>query len=129
MLTNSLMTFNSIYVFTNFVISGNVLLKSTEGAMKGLLGVLKTEIKSSFISKIGALFMKKTFNNIKERFDYSKQGGAVLLGCKKLLIKAHGNSTADSFCACIEQMYTMHKGKLIDHIVKNLEKVGLGANE
>ena len=105
--------------------SGNVLLKSTEGAMKGLLGALKKEIKSSLLSKIGALFMKKTFRNLKTKFDYSKQGGAVLLGCKKLLVKAHGNSKADSFCACINQMHEMHKGKLIEKISKNLVKAGL----
>lgn len=105
--------------------AGNVLLKSTEGAMKGLLGALKTEIKSRFWSKVGALFMRKTFKTLKNRFDYSKQGGAVLLGCKKLLVKAHGNSKAVSIATCIEQMYTMHKGKLISKITKNLEKAGL----
>jgi len=108
--------------------AGNVLLKSTEGALKGLLGELKSEIKARFWSKVGALFMGKTFKNLKAKFDYSKQGGAVLLGCKKLLVKAHGNSKAISIEVCIEQMYTMHKGKLIDKITKNLEKAGLGAS-
>ena len=109
--------------------AGNVLLKSTEGAMKGLLHALKHEIKSRFISKIGALFMKKTFKNLKAKFDYSKHGGAVLLGCKKLLIKAHGNSKAESIAVCIEQMFTMHKGKLIDKITKNLDKAGIGESD
>lgn len=103
--------------------AGNVLLKSTEGAMKGLLNVLKTEIKAGFWSKIGALFMKKTFSNIKAKFDYSKQGGAVLLGCQKLLVKAHGSSKADSICACIEQVFAMNKGELIKNISKGLEAV------
>lgn len=106
--------------------AGNVLLKSTEGAMKGLLSSLKSEIKSSFMSKIGALFMKKTFKNLKGRFDYSEKGGAVLLGCKKLLVKAHGNSKANSIAACIEQMYSMHKGKLIEKITDKLGKSSIG---
>lgn len=101
--------------------AGNVLLKSTEGAMKGVLTALKSEIKSRTMSKIGALFMKGTFKALKNRFDYSKQGGAVLLGCKKLLVKGHGSSTADSVSACIEQVRDMHKGKLISKIIKNLE--------
>lgn len=106
--------------------SGNVLLKATEGAMKGLLSVLKTEIKSSFVSKMGALLMKKTFKNIKEKFDYSKQGGAVLLGCKKILVKSHGSSKAESIAVCIEQAYSMHKGKLIEKITKSLDEAGVG---
>ena len=110
--------------------AGNVLLKSTEGAMKGLLNVLKKDIKSSFLSMIGALFMKGTFGRIKSKFDYNKFGGAVLLGCKKLLVKAHGNSKASSFATCIEQVCAMHEGKLIEKITESLDKAGLkDANE
>lgn len=105
--------------------AGNVLLKSTEGAVKSILKVLKAEIKSSLVSKIGALFMKKTFRNIKGRFDYNKQGGAVLLGCKKLVVKAHGSSTSDSIYACINQLVSMSEGKLLQKIIKNLDLVGL----
>lgn len=105
--------------------AGNVLLKSTEGAMKGILNALKEDIKSSFLSKIGAVFMKGTFDRLKAKFDYSKQGGAVLLGCKKLLVKAHGNSKASSFVSCVEQVYAMHQGKLIDKISKSLTDAGV----
>lgn len=109
--------------------AGNVLLKSTEGAIKSLLKVLKTEIKSSFISKIGALFMKKSFGNVKKKFDYNKHGGAVLLGCKKLVVKAHGSSKAESIANCVEQLYTMAKGGLLDSISNNLKISGLSENE
>ena len=109
--------------------AGNVLLKSAEGAIKSLLKVMKTEIKSHFASKIGALFMKKTFKNIKKKFNYSEQGGAVLLGCKKLVVKAHGSSKSASICECVNQMYNMVKGKLIDKISKNLELSGIGEND
>ena len=67
--------------------------------------------------------MKKAFRNIKKNFDYSSQGGAVLLGCKKLVVKSHGSSTADNFIACINQVITMAEGKLVDNISKSLEKV------
>lgn len=103
--------------------AGNVLLKSTEGAMIGVLKALKSEIQSSAMSKFGALFMKKTFKSLKEKFDYSSQGGAVLLGCQKLLVKGHGSSSAESIMACVEQVYNMHKGKLIHKITKSLEDV------
>jgi len=109
--------------------AGNVLLKSTEGAIKNLLSVMKAEIKSSFWSKIGALFMRKTFKNIKGGFDYSKYGGAVLLGCKKLVLKAHGSSNAESIKNCIGQLYTMAKGNLITNIVGQLKNSGLEDNE
>ena len=109
--------------------AGNVLLKSTEGAIKSLLKVMKTEIKSSLCSKIGALFMKRTFDNIKGKFDYSKYGGAVLLGCKKLVLKAHGSSNAESIANCIDQLYNMAKGQLVDKISGLLKNSGLEDNE
>jgi len=109
--------------------AGNVLLKSAEGALKGLLSSLKEEIKSSFSSKIGYLFMRKSFKNLRAKFDYSKQGGAVLLGCKKLLVKSHGNSKAESIAICIDQMYTMHKGKLIEKISQSLAKAGISGDD
>ena len=109
--------------------AGNILLKSTEGAIKNLLKVMKREIKSSFASKVGALFMRKTFKNIKKNFDYSSFGGAVLIGCKKLVVKAHGSGKADNFTACLNQVYSMHKGKLLSKIAKNLEKISEQNNE
>ena len=85
---------------------------------------LKQSIKSSFLSKIGALFMKKTFATVKSKFDYNQFGGAVLLGCKKLLVKGHGSSKANSIYNCIKQVVTMNEGKLIENIVNNLPKLG-----
>lgn len=107
--------------------SGNVLLKASEGCAKNLLGVMKEEIKSSAMSKIGALFMKKTFKEVKKRFDYNQFGGAVLLGCKKLLVKGHGSSKDTSFYNCIKQVVSMSEGNLVESIKENLSK--LVANE
>lgn len=109
--------------------AGNVLLKSAEGSVKCLLKTMKKEIKSSFSSKIGALFMSGTFKKLKKQFSTSTYGGAVLLGCKKLVVKAHGNSNATSIKVCINQMYNMAKGKLVDKISKNLESKGIGSDE
>jgi len=109
--------------------AGNVLLKSTEGAIKSLLRVMKTEIKSSLVSKIGALFMSGTFKKIKGRFDYSKYGGAVLLGCKKLVLKAHGSSKAESIANCINQLYNMAKSNLVEKITSQLKSSGIEDNE
>lgn len=109
--------------------AGNVLLKSAEGAVKFLLKTMKKEIKASFFSKIGALFMGGTFKKLKKQFSTSNYGGAVLLGCKKLVVKAHGNSNAVSISVCINQMYNMAKGKLVDKISHNLETKGIGNNE
>lgn len=109
--------------------AGNVLLKSTEGAVLTLLGMLKKEIKSSVMSSIGALFMKKTFKNLKSKMDYNQKAGAVLLGCKKIIVKSHGNSKAESIYLSIKLAYDMHKANLCQIIEEEVSKVKVEVDE
>ena len=102
--------------------AGNVLLKSTEGSILSVLNMLKAEIMDGVMSKIGALFMKRVFKNLKAKLDYSKHGGAVLLGCKKLIVKSHGSSKAESICASIKQVIDMDKANLVNLIAEYVEK-------
>lgn len=96
--------------------SGNVLLKGTEGAVLMVMKKLKTEIKKSFWSKIGALFMKKTFKNLKSDLNIEAQGGSILLGVKKILIKVHGSSSSTSFEAAIEQAIELKENNVIEKL-------------
>ncbi len=108
---------------------GNVLLKSAEGAILTMLGLLKDGIKSSFASKIGYLFMKKTFKKLKNTLDYNNLGGAVLLGCKKIIIKGHGSSKAKSVCECLNQAVMMSKANICDEIEAKIQEVKVEENE
>lgn len=104
--------------------NGNVLLKSTEGAIKFVLKNIKQSIKQRFLSKLGALFMKKTFSELKQNLDYSKYGGAVMLGCKKVVVKCHGDSKADSITNAIMQVVDAHNAKLCEIIDNNISQFG-----
>ena len=84
--------------------AGNVLLKSTEGTVLTVLKMLKTEIKSKLRCKIGALFMKPAFKNLKSKLDYSSYGGSQFIGCKKIVVKAHGTSKAENIYECVKQI-------------------------
>ena len=101
---------------------GNVALKSTEGAIMTVLGFLKAGIKSRFLSKIGALFMKKTFDDLKGKLDYNKKGGAVLLGISKVVVKGHGSSKAESIKMAIKQAYGLYKAGFVEEIKELLKK-------
>lgn len=108
---------------------GNVLLKSAEGALLTMFDLLKQGIKSSFSSKIGYVFMKKTFKGLKKTLDYNKHGGAVLLGCKKIIVKGHGSSKATSICECLKQVALIHKTNVIDEISKKIQDVKVVESE
>ncbi len=86
--------------------SGNVAVKSIEGAAKCIIAVLKKNIMSSFKAKLGFLFMKKAFKNTMKEMDYNRRGGAVLLGVNGVICKAHGSSKAPAIKAALFQAET-----------------------
>ncbi len=108
--------------------SGNIALKTTEGTALAVMQIIKQNIMASFWAKVGyALFMKKAFKNIKRVMDYSKYGGAVLLGIDKVVVKSHGSSKADSICASVLQAKAAAQSGLVPSIKQMLEKVDLEA--
>ena len=92
--------------------SGNVLCKATEGACLEMLKLLKSTMTKSLKNKIGAAFLKKDILKLKDFMDYNNYGGAVLLGCCKTIVKAHGSSKAITIKHCIEQAYKIEKSNL-----------------
>ena len=104
--------------------AGNALLKGTEGAVGAVISILKQSIKSHFLSKIGYLFMKQTFKDIKNRVDIlSKHGGSPLLGCKKLVVKNHGSCKRNNILSSIEQTIVLHENHLNQKIEEAIGKL------
>ena len=108
--------------------SGNVLLKGTEGATLMVLKKLKNEIKNSFFAKIGALFMRKAFKNIRSSLNVNAYGGSVLIGLKKILIKVHGSSTQDAIVVAIEQAIELKQKKVIEQFEEEFSKIAEEGN-
>ena len=85
--------------------TGNVILKMYEGTGGALLSEIKSVLKSSLKTKIGALLIKKELKKKLSRFQTSDHGGAPLLGLKGLVVKTHGSSTSieikNSILECI----------------------------
>ncbi len=100
--------------------SGNVLIKSTEGTAKMVMGKVKQAVKSSLRSKIGALFLKKSLYALKSSMDYHVYGGAPFLGIKKLVVKGHGSTNEVSVIASIERIISLHEHNVLDDIKSSI---------
>lgn len=97
--------------------SGNVALKSCEGTALGMFKLIKDGIISGGLrAKLGYLLLKPVFKAVKQKMDYNDNGGAVLLGLKKIVIKSHGSSKAKSICASILQAKQMVESGVIEKI-------------
>lgn len=99
---------------------GNVLLKTIEGTALYVMRSLKHEIMQSKKAKIGAFFMKGAFSKLKNQMDYQKVGGACFLGIKKIVVKAHGSSSAEAVCASIITACKLKEKKYIEETASNI---------
>lgn len=99
---------------------GNVLLKTIEGTALYVMRSLKREIMQSKKAKIGAFFMKGAFSKLKNQMDYQKVGGACFLGIKKIVVKAHGSSSAEAVCASIITACKLKEKKYIEETASNI---------
>ena len=102
--------------------TGNIILKEVEGFASALFKILKRELMSSFVTKLGAGLAKPAFKRVKTLMDYSEYGGAPLLGINGGVIKAHGSSDAKAFVNAIRQARLYVSGGVTEKIAERVAK-------
>lgn len=105
--------------------SGNVLLKSIEGTAKLFNNGMKKAFKKNLFTKIGYLFARKGFDEMKQTFDYKNTGGAILLGVNNVVIKAHGNSDPFGFYSAMVVAYKMAKAQVVNELREGLKDLSV----
>lgn len=100
--------------------TGNMILKTYEGVAKVLMNGIKQAFMKNTISKLSYLGVKSGIDDMKKQFDYKEYGGAVMLGVKKPVIKAHGSSDARTFKNAIKQAVWFLENDLIKEIENHL---------
>ena len=109
--------------------TGNMVLKTAEGTAKFIFSILKDEIQKSLLGKIGALFLKPIFKNLKRKLDSSEYGGALFLGINGISIKAHGNSTARGIKNALKVANKFAEDKFIDRLTEVMKQSQGGSDE
>ncbi|EGP8040928.1 phosphate acyltransferase PlsX [Campylobacter upsaliensis] len=102
--------------------SGNVILKSCEGVAGAIFKILKADIKTNLISKLGAVLMKPSFIRLKKKIDWQEYGGAPLLGVKGCVIISHGKSDARAIQNAIFQALHFSEANINKAIENELSK-------
>ena len=73
---------------------GNVVLKLSEGLAETLLGLIRTQMTSSLVSKLAGAVLRPGLRKVFRRLDYAEYGGVPLLGINGSAIVSHGRSNA-----------------------------------
>lgn len=77
--------------------TGNVALKSMEGAATMFYGALKAELTRNPMRKLGLLFSLPALKAFKKLVDPREHNGASMVGLNGVVIKSHGSADAYSF--------------------------------
>jgi len=102
--------------------TGNVFLKTTEGLGKFVKTSLKESFMKNMISKIGALPSLPSLKRFAKVMDYKSYGGALFLGVKKPVVKAHGSSDERLFEYTIIQAEKFVENRAVDKMIEAFSK-------
>ena len=102
--------------------TGNVFLKTTEGLGKLVKRTLTESLKKNILSIICALPAMPAIKRFSKTMDYKEYGGALFLGVKKPVVKAHGSSDEKLFYYTIKQAENFAKSGTVEIIKKEFEK-------
>jgi len=74
--------------------TGNVLLKTAEGAAEFLFRSIRDAVRGDPLAMLGGLLLRPKIRAVRRRADWREFGGALLLGVNRVAVIAHGRSDA-----------------------------------
>jgi phosphate acyltransferase len=100
--------------------AGNIALKAAEGTARQMAEYIRNAMNRSLGARIGYLFARSAFRELKERIDPRRSNGGVFLGLNGIVIKSHGGTDAEGFAAAIELGHGVVGDELLGKITSAL---------
>ncbi len=95
--------------------TGNVVLKSVEGAAEVIMSMVREEVeRAGPLARLGAALMMKPLRRLKRRTDYAEYGGAPLLGVDGVALICHGGSNARAIKNAVRVAGQFARSRLCD---------------
>jgi phosphate acyltransferase len=105
--------------------TGNVALKTGEGASKLIGEFLKQVFTSGIIAKIAYLMVRPGLDRLREWLDPRRYNGAVMVGLNGVVVKSHGGTDAFGFAHAVDVAMDMVVHRFNDHIREDLARLAL----
>jgi phosphate acyltransferase len=103
--------------------TGNIILKTSEAVAGLMKNMLNEELKSSWITKLGALLSKKAFISLKKRSDPNEKIGALLLGINGIVVILHGSCTSNGIKNALLGAKEEFEMGLTQHLQQGIEEL------
>ncbi len=101
--------------------TGNIFLKTIEGFGKFVKKSLSENLKKNLLTTLGSITALPAIKRFAKTMDYKEYGGALFLGVKKPVVKAHGSSDTKLFYYTIKQAEAFAKNKAVDVMIDKFE--------
>jgi phosphate acyltransferase len=96
--------------------TGNVALKTLEGALRFAAGELRGALTGTRTARLGALLQRRGLRGLNDRLDTENYGGAALLGMGGTVVIAHGAATARAVSSACALAASLSRGQITDRI-------------
>jgi phosphate acyltransferase len=96
--------------------TGNVALKTLEGAGAFAAQQMRAAVMGSAAARFGALFQRRRLRELSGRMDAETYGGAALLGLEGTVVIAHGASTAKGITSACRLAAELAQGQITEKI-------------
>ena len=97
--------------------TGNTALKTAEGTAKLVMHYLRTALRRSVLSRLGALLASGALKTLRRRLDPRAANGGIFLGLNGVVVKSHGGADALGFASALDMAVDMARAGLIPKIV------------
>jgi len=104
--------------------TGNVALKTGEGALKLMGQLLRQVFSSGIASRIAYLLARPGLDRLREWLDPRRYNGAVMLGLAGVVVKSHGGTDALGFAHAVDVAMDMVVHRFNDRIREGLARIG-----
>jgi glycerol-3-phosphate acyltransferase PlsX len=105
--------------------TGNVALKTGEGALKLIGELLRQVFTQGIIAKIAYLLARPGLDRLREWLDPRRYNGAMMVGLNGVVVKSHGGTDAQGFAHAVDVAMDMVVHRFNDHIREDLARLGL----
>ena len=97
--------------------TGNVALKTAEGAAKLIVSFLRSALRRSPISRIGGLLASGALKTLRRKLDPRAANGGIFLGLNGIVVKSHGGTDSLGFASAIDMAIDMARADIIAKII------------
>src|SRR5207248_2633270 len=104
--------------------SGNIALKAAEGTARQISDFLRAALSRTWLTRIGYLFARGAFKELRDKLYPNKSNGGVLLGLNGVVVKSHGGISAEGYAYAVDVGYETAHYDLLTKINGMLNRDG-----